>query len=141
MIAQLTHTQVAEHTAVEEAILPGGATVAITLTVRLETPGECCADIASTLAFGYAPPLPDDIAVRLDDRLYDGLYDGLADAPGALPPGKLAVAITALASEPPPAALVAGNDWALIGALGDALAGAARSAVLAAWDGLQRQLS
>lgn len=137
MTAQLLHSDVAEATQVGTFPLPGGATLSIALTLCLETPGECCADIASTLAFAYEPPLPDDVAVRFDDRLYDGVYAGFAEAPGALPPAGLKVAITALRCEPPLATVVTPPDWVLIGELARVMEGLAVEAFLAAWAGLQ----
>ena len=141
MTAQLLHTRVAERTLTRSLPLPDGATLALTIMLRLETPGECCADIASTLAYSYDPPLPDDVAVRLDDRLYDGIYAGLAEAPGALPPGKLKVAITGLHSDPPLATVLDGTDWTLIGAVAATLEDMASAAFLAAWSELQHLLS
>lgn len=139
MTAQLLHRDTAERTLTRALALPGGADLSVALTLRLATPGECCADVASTLAFSYEPPLTDDVAVRLDDRLYDGIYAALAEAPGALPPAGLAVAITELRSDPPLATVVTPPDWALIGALAEALQGLVAEAFLAAWAELRRQ--
>jgi hypothetical protein len=141
MTAQLLHIEMAERTLTRALPLPDGTALALAVTIRLETPGECCADIASTLAYSYDPPLPDDIAVRLDDRLYDGIYAGLAEAPGALPPGKLKVAITGLASEPPLATVLDGTDWPLIGAVAAALEELASAAFQAAWAELRPRWS
>jgi hypothetical protein len=92
---------------------PGdGREVRLALTVRLETPGEACVAVSSAVAFAYAPPLPDDVAVRLDDRLYDCLYDGPGDqSRGQLPPERLRLHVTALRSEPPLAALLTPIEW------------------------------
>ena len=112
-----------------EVELPGGLGVVLGVRVRVTTPGECCVAIASSLRFEYDPPLPDDIAVRLDDRLYDGLYAGLATLDGPLPPGHLQVAVVEVRAVPSLASLVGAGDWAVIGALGDALAERAVAAV------------
>ena len=138
-LAELAQVRVFEHSVGRVVALPGGVAVAVGLTVRLETPGECCADVASTLAFSYDPPLPDDVAVRLDDRLYDGIYAGLAEAPGAMPPGRLKVAITGFRSEPPLLEMVSPPNWALIGALGEALGELSAEAFLAAWGEMRRE--
>ena len=141
MTAQLLHTDTAEATRTGTFPLAGGGSLSLALTLRLATPGECCADIASTLAFAYAPPLPDDVAVRLDDRLYDGIYAAFAEAPGALPPAGLKVAITELRCAPPLAAVVSPPDWRMIGSLAETLQAMAVEAFLAAWANLQRSLS
>lgn len=141
MTAQLLHTDTAEATRTGTFPLPGGATLSLAVTVRLETPGECCADIASTLAFAYAPPLPDDVAVRIDDRLYDGIYSAFAEAPGALPPAGLKVAITELRCEPPLATVVSPPDWRVIGTLAEALQALVAEAFLAAWVDLRASRS
>jgi hypothetical protein len=140
MLAELAQVRVFERSVERVVTLPGGVDVSVALTVRLETPGECCADIASTLAFAYDPSLPDDVAVRLDDRLYDGIYAGLAEAPGALPPGRLKVAITEFRSEPPLADLVSPPDWGRIGALGEALGALSAEAFLAVWDEMRQRM-
>jgi hypothetical protein len=137
MLVELVHGQAIEHRAERVVTLPDGVILAVALTLRLETPGECCADIASTLAFSYEPPLPDDIAVRFDDRLYDGIYAGFAEAPGALPPDGLKVAISAFRSDPPLVELVSPPDWGRIGALGEALGRVSTEAFLAAWGELK----
>lgn len=121
-----------ERRAARECALADGRPVALAVTARVTTPGECCVNIASTLRFDYAPPLPDDVAVRLDDRLYDGLYAGLAALDGPLPPEHLKVVIVGVASAPSLATLVAGGDWPVIGQLGAALEALAAEAVAAA---------
>lgn len=126
----------AEATAARAVALPNGRELTLTLTARLETPGECCVAISSTVAFAYEPPLIDDIAVRLDDRIYDGLYDGLAAIEGPMPPEHLKVAVVALSSAPPLATVLEPVDWKVIGALGDQLAAVAAAAVGLAWDDL-----
>ena len=136
--------RVAEGAAERTIGLADGKSVRLALTVRLETPGEACVAISSTVAFLHEPPLPDDIAVRLDDRLYDGLYDGLAAVDGPLPPERLRLAITALTSEPPLATILTPIatpvatpvDWRLVAALGDTLAALAAEAVARAWPAL-----
>ena len=133
MTAQLLHSDTAEATRQGVFPLPDGRSLSIALTVRLETPGECCADIASTLAFAYDPPLSDDVSVRFDDRLYDGVYAGFADAPGALPPAGLKVAITELRCEPSLASVVSPPDWVVIGALAQAFEALASEAFQVAW--------
>ena len=116
--------------------LGDGRDLALTLTVRLETPGDCCVAITSAVAFAYEPPLADDIAVRLDDRIYDGLYAGLAALDGPMPPEHLKVAVVALASEPPLARLLEPVDWRTVAAIGDHLAALAAEAVGLAWPDL-----
>jgi hypothetical protein len=119
--------------------LADGRGVTLTLAVRLETPGDCCVAISSAVAFAYEPPLPDDVAVRLDDRIYDGLYDGLAEIEGPLPPEHLKVAVEALTSEPPLAAMLEPVNWKVIIGIGDRLAALAAEAVGAAWPELARR--
>src|SRR3954469_5056414 len=119
--------------------LADGRSMNFTLTVRLETPGECCVAISSAVAFAHEPPLPDDIAVRLDDRLYDGLYDGLAAIEGPLPPEHLKVAVESLTSEPPLAMVLEPVNWQVITSIGDRLAALAAEAVVAAWPELARR--
>jgi hypothetical protein len=116
--------------------LADGREVRFALTVRLETPGEACVAVSSTVAFVYDPPLPDDVAVRLDDRLYDGLYDGLALIEEPLPPERLRLQIVSLRSEPTLAALLTPIDWLLVRELGDLLAPIAAEGVVQAWPGL-----
>lgn len=127
----------AEATVERAARLADGRAVQLRLTVSLETPGEACVAISSTVAFVYAPPLPDDVAVRLDDRLYDGLYDGLARIDGPLPPERLRLRIGALHSEPPLATLLAPVDWTTVRRLGDLLAELAAEGVVRAWPSLR----
>lgn len=141
LTAQLFHADVGQATQHGTFPLPNGEMLSIALTLRLETPGECCADIASTLAYAYEPPLPDDVAVRFDDRLYDGVYAGFAEAPGALPPAGLKVAITELCCEPPLATVVSPPDWPLIGELAQSMERLAVAAFLVAWDELQAKLT
>lgn len=116
--------------------LADGREVRFALTVRLETPGEACVAVSSTVAFVYDPPLPDDVAVRLDDRLYDGLYDGLALIAEPLPPERLRLQIVSLRCEPTLAALLSPLDWLLVRELGDLLAPLAAEGVQQAWPGL-----
>lgn len=133
MAADRTMPRTAEGVASGLLPLPAGGSLALALRVRLSTPGETCVAVASSVAFAYAPPLPADVAVRLDDRLYDGLYDGLALVEGALPPERLRMAVVALTSTPPLAALLDPVDWPLVGAIGDRLAALVAEAFGAAW--------
>ncbi len=130
-------TRVAEGEVTRTARLTDGREVRFALTVRLETPGEACVAVSSTVAFVYDPPLQDDVAVRLDDRLYDGLYDGLALIEEPLPPERLRLQIVSLRSEPTLAALLTSLDWLLVHELGDLLALLAADAVQRAWPELR----
>lgn len=136
MVADCTLVRSAEGFASGLLSLPAGGALALTLRVRLTTPGEACIAVASSVAFAYTPSLPDDIAVRLDDRLYDGLYDGLAAAEGALPPERLRMAVVSLISTPPLSTLLDPVDWLLVGVIGDYLATLAAEAFGVAWPGL-----
>lgn len=129
----------AEATVARTALLADGRAVRLTLTVRLETPGEACVAVSSTVACAYEPPLPDDVAVRLDDRLYDGLYDGLALIEGPLPPERLRVCIADLSSDPPLATLLTPVDWPTVRELGDILAALAAEGVRRAWPALDER--
>ena len=74
----------------------------------------------------------------MDDRLYDGIYAGLAEAEGAMPPGRLKVAITEFRSEPPLAEVVIPPDWgAGSGRWGRSFGVMAAEAFLAAWEGMK----
>lgn len=130
-------TRIAEGEVARIARLADGREVRFSLTVRLETPGEACVAVSSTVAFVYDPPLPDDVAVRLDDRLYDGLYDGLARIEEPLPPERLRLQIVSLSSEPTLAALLTPIDWLLVRELGDLLAPLAAEGVQRAWPQLR----
>lgn len=129
-------TRIATGEVIRTVQLADGREVRFALTVRLETPGEACVAVSSTVAFVYDPPLPDDVAVRLDDRLYDGLYDGLALIEEPLPPERLRLQIVSLRSEPTMAALLTPTDWRLVRELGDLLAPLAAEGVKRAWPGL-----
>lgn len=120
--------------------LADGRALAIALTVRLETPGEACVAIVTGVAIDW-PGLPEEVALRLDDRLYDGLYDGLAAVEGDLPPGRLRVSVTALDAEPALASALPPGDWLAVAALGDTLAALAAEATGVAWAGLRAALS
>jgi hypothetical protein len=137
MTTDFLATRVAKATVGRAAVLVDGRAVQLHLTVRLETPGEACVAVSSTVAFSYEPPLPDEIAVRLDDRLYDGLYDGLALIEGPLPPERLRLRIVDLRSEPPLATLLGPVDWHVVRALGDLLAELAAEGVVRAWPSLR----
>jgi len=117
--------------------LADGTALELCVTVGLTTPGETCVAVSSSVAFAYAPALPDDIAVRLDDRLYDGLYDGLAEVEGALPPGRLRLAVIALDTVPALARVLDPVDWPLVDTIGERLAQLAAEAVRAAWPALR----
>lgn len=127
-------------TTVERTVqLADGREVRLTLALYLETPGEACVAVSSTVAFSYDPPLPDDVAVRLDDRLYDGLYDGLALIEGPLPPERLRLRITALRTDPPLVTLLTPVDWPIVRELGDILATLSAEGVQRAWPGLRTE--
>lgn len=130
-------TRSAEGEVTWQTHLADGREVCFALTVRLETPGEACVAVSSSVAFVYDPPLPDDVAVRLDDRLYDGLYDGLALIEEPLPPERLRLQIVSLRSEPPLATLLTPIDWLLVRELGDLLAPLAAEGVQRAWSQLR----
>jgi hypothetical protein len=130
-------TRTADGVASDTVPLADGTALDLRVTVRLTTPGEACVAVSSSVAFAYAPSLPDDIAVRLDDRLYDGLYDGLAEVEGALPPGRLRLAVIALDAAPPLACVLDPVDWLLVGTIGTCLAQLAAAAVRAAWPALR----
>jgi hypothetical protein len=136
MALELRHAQRAEATASHSCALPAGQPVLLRLTARLETPGECCANIATTIAFDYAPPLPADVAVRLDDRLYDGVYAALAEIDGPFPPEGVRVTLLALEGTPALADALPPEDWVAVGALGDGCFALARAAVAQAWQAL-----
>lgn len=136
MTADFLATRRAEGRAARSVRLAAGDEVQLALTVRLETPGEACVAVSSTVAFAYEPTLPDDVAVRLDDRLYDGLYDGLALIEGPLPPERVRLQIIALRSAPPLATLLTPLDWLTVRELGDILAALATEAVVQAWPDL-----
>lgn len=133
MTTDFLATRIAEGEVTRTTRLADGREVRFSLTVRLETPGEACVAVSSTVAFVYDPPLPDDVAVRLDDRLYDGLYDGLALIDEPLPPERLRLRIVSLRSEPTLAVLLTPIDWLLVSELGDLLATLAAEGVRRAW--------
>jgi hypothetical protein len=136
MTTDFLATRIATGEVTRTVQLADGREVRFALTVRLETPGEACVAVSSTVAFAYDPPLPDDAAVRLDDRLYDGLYDGLALIEEPLPPERLRLQIVSLRSEPTLAALLTPLDWLLVRELGDLLAPLAAEGVQRAWPDL-----
>jgi hypothetical protein len=136
MALELRHAQRAEATASHSCGLPPGQPVLLQLTARVETPGECCANIATTIAFDYAPPLPADVAVRLDDRLYDGVYAALAEIDSPFPPEGVRVTLLTLDSTPAIAEALPPDDWAAVGALSDCCYALARAAVARAWQAL-----
>lgn len=133
----ITATRTAEGVARGTVPLHAGPPLDLRVTVRLTTPGEACVAVSSSVAFTYVPSLPDDVAVRLDDRLYDGLYDGLVEVEGALPPGRLRLAVIALDAVPSLAAVLEPIDWLLVGTIGDRLATLTAEAVRAAWPALR----
>lgn len=137
MITDLTtfiaDTRTADGVASGTVPLADGTALELRVTVRLTTPGEACVAVSSSVAFSYAPALPDDVAVRLDDRLYDGLYDGLAEVEGALPPGRLRLDVVALDAMPALADLLDPVDWLLVGTIGERLAQLSAEAVRSAW--------
>ena len=136
MTTDFLATRIATGEVTRTVRLVDGREVRFALTVRLETPGEACVAVSSTVAFVYDPPLPDDVAVRLDDRLYDGLYDGLALIAEPLPPERLRLQIVSLRSEPTLAVLLTPIDWLLVRELGDLLASLAAEGMARAWPGL-----
>jgi hypothetical protein len=139
MVLELRHAQQAEATATHHCEFAAGLPpLTLRLTVRLETPGECCANIATMIAFDYAPPLPADVAVRLDDRLYDGVYAALAEIDGPFPPEGVRVTLLALESTPALAGALPPAEWAAVSALGDGCFTLARAAVTLAWQALSR---
>lgn len=140
MTTDFLATRIAEATVTRTARLADGRAVRLQLAVRLETPGEACAAVSSTVAFAYEPPLPDEIAVRLDDRLYDGLYDGLASTEDPLPPERLRLRLVGLRCEPPLAILLTPVDWQTVRELGDLLATLAADGLQQAWPGLRPAL-
>lgn len=133
----ITGTRTADGVASGSVPLSDGTALELRVTVRLTTPGEACVAVSTSVAFAYAPPLPDDVAVRLDDRLYDGLYDGLAKVEGALPPGRLRLAVIALDTAPPLAHILDPIDWPLVATIGERLAQLAAEAVGVAWPALR----
>ena len=140
MVLELRHAQQAEATATHHCEFAAGLPpLTLRLTVRLETPGECCANIATMIAFDYAPPLPADVAVRLDDRLYDGVYAALAEINGPFPPEGVRVTLLALESTPTLAEALPPEGWAAVAALGDGCFALARAAVARAWQTLHGQ--
>ena len=141
MTTDFLATRIAETTVTRIAHLTDGRAVQLGLTVRLETPGEACVAVSSTVAFAYEPPLPDEIAVRLDDRLYDGLYDGLALIDDPLPPERLRLRLVNLRCAPALASLLTPVDWQTVRELGDQLAALAAAGVQQAWPELQRAFS
>ena len=130
-------TRRAEATIERTTCLSNGREVRLTLDLSLETPGEACVAVSSTVAFTYEPPLPDDIAVRLDDRLYDGLYDGLALIEGPMPPERLRLRINTLQSTPSLAVLLTQIDWSAVREIGDILAVMSAEGVVQAWPSLR----
>jgi hypothetical protein len=133
----ITRTRSAEGVASGTVPLADGTTLDLRVTVRLTTPGEACVAVSSGVAFAYAPPLPDDLAVRLDDRLYDGLYAGLAEVEDPLPPERLRLTVATLDTTPPLAHVLDPVDWCLVGTIGERLARLAAEAVRAAWPALR----
>ena len=133
--------RIAGTTVTRTARLADGRAVQLQLAVRLETPGEACVALSSTIAFAYEPPLPDEIAVRLDDRLYDGLYDGLALIEDPVPPERLRLRLVDLRCEPPLATLLTPVDWQIVRELGDLLAALSAEGVQQAWPELQQAVN
>jgi hypothetical protein len=138
MTTDFLATRIAAATVTRAVCLEDGRAARLELAVRLETPGEACVAVSSTVAFTYDPALSDEVAVRLDDRLYDGLYDGLALIEDPLPPERLRLRLVALRCEPPLAALLTPINWPTVRELGDHLAALAAEGVQQAWPELQR---
>jgi hypothetical protein len=124
---------VVEETVSGECHLPGG-TVALAVTVRLETPGEPCAPLSTLLHVEHEPGLPEAARTTLDDRLYDGAHAGFAATEGPVPPEGVRIVVTALSARPPLTTLLAGDGRArIVAALGDCLAELTREAVERGW--------
>jgi len=126
-------TTVAEETVVGECRLPG-VTVALGVTVRLESPGDPCAPLSILLHVEHEPGLPEAARATLDDRLYDGAHAGFAATEGPVPPEGVRIVVTALSARPFLAALLAGDGRVgIVAALGDCLEGLTRGAVERGW--------